>query len=183
LILPVTETVGSDEAIVVEGDGASGKWVRVSVQSRSSAMDLDRLLRLAVLPEGARLNWAATSTAGGELIWTAEGAGDETARIISCERFFPPNAPTNSPAETEAGGRHPGLSLTSTWLRSASGGKLVSHGAWERGTPLPAAREDGLGPPSWLAAGLPQGVGVLLGRSKNDQDQEIWVRLIGFSED
>ncbi|MFT5284695.1 MAG: hypothetical protein ACI8TQ_000852 [Planctomycetota bacterium] len=188
LLLPVTETVGSDEAIVMEGLGAtdegnSDKWVRVAVQSQSATVSLDRLLRLAVLPEDAQLSWLGTASADGEISWSVEGAGGESVRTISCERIYLPYLRPAANDDYEDPGMRLGFPLSSTWIRFASGDKLVSYGAWEFGTPLPTPPEDQLGPPSWLAAGLPQGVSVLLGRSENELNEEFWVRLIGFSEE
>ena len=185
--LDVVEQVGSDEASVLEGDAQSGKWLRVSVRPGSLPVNLTRLLRLGALPEDVRLSWVGTGAANGKCSWTAEVARSRStppnSRLISCEQFFPSDPDSISAPVLPAVGAPPGMPLASTWLRAASGGALVSHGPWRRGQPLPAPRPDDPPPPGWLAAGLPQGVGVLLGRVESQAGQDVWVRMIGFSQE
>jgi hypothetical protein len=66
--------------------------------------------------------------------------------------------------------------LSECWVRED--GAWTFRGAWGRGKELPPPA-GGPPPPGWLAAGLPQGVGVLLGRLAAG-DPTSFVRLTGF---
>lgn len=63
--------------------------------------------------------------------------------------------------------------LAEVWTRFD--GEWAARGAWSPGSPLPAAASRGA-PPGWLAAGLPQGVDVLLARAR-DLDAYLRVTL------
>jgi hypothetical protein len=64
--------------------------------------------------------------------------------------------------------------LAELWHRSEQGWSY--HRSWERGEPLPPVQE-GPPPPGWLAAGLPQGGEVWLGRLSSDP--KVWIRQLG----
>lgn len=80
--------------------------------------------------------------------------------------------------------------MEQTWSRGGEGAGWTGHGAWPVGAELPAGVSER--PPGWLAAGLPQGRGVLAGRLgegafRGPDDgpppgpgARTWVRLVGF---
>lgn len=82
--------------------------------------------------------------------------------------------------------------LEQAWVRSPEG-TWTARGAWGLGEPLPGPLSGsgaGSGPPGWLAAGLPQGRGVLVARpapgawaggpGPGGVPEVVWLRLVGF---
>ncbi len=85
--------------------------------------------------------------------------------------------------------------LAEVWVREP-GGAWTGHGEWKIGEPLPAdIGQRGRMAPGWLASGLPQGTGILLGRLapgcfqgtgpdttwvQSRGEQTTWIRLTGF---
>jgi hypothetical protein len=68
--------------------------------------------------------------------------------------------------------------LEETWVREE--GNWSARGAWLLGRALPAALS-AAPPPGWLAAGLPQGTGILLGRLRaRPGEGPVYVRWSGF---
>ena len=76
--------------------------------------------------------------------------------------------------------------LDAVWTRSSAGGAWVGRGPWRLGAPLPEAQPVPSVPPGWLAAGLPQGRGVLVGRLAESSWRGpegagvAWIRQVGF---
>lgn len=80
-------------------------------------------------------------------------------------------------------------SLAQVWTRGPGGqASWNRRGPWGLGESFPDPIP-GPAPPGWLAAGLPQGRGVLLGQiapggpgTGDDVPDSVWVRLVGFAE-
>ncbi len=179
LALPVVERVGSSAATVLEGEARSGLWTRVTVESGSAEVDLDRLLRLGAVPADGELYWKVAVKADGKTSWRAETLADRGGRLITCELGVNPFAsPELSVAELVPAAS----SFRAVWFRPArSGAPLEARGYWELGAPLPISIRPGeLAPPGWLVAGLPSGTGVLLGQLEDQGGPGDWVRLSGF---
>lgn len=154
--------------VLLEGDGASGRWLEVR-----AARD-----ELVLGPAGA--SWLRTLPEGAESTLTVDvSAASPAARVMA------PGARVFALRELE---QRPRLTLEDNdfadldpvWVRSEDG-RWARRGPWGVGRALPpdpaasttAAGTAGL--PGWLVAGLPQGVPVLVGRASGAR----WVRLVG----
>jgi len=72
----------------------------------------------------------------------------------------------------------PAEALERLWLRTPDG-RWTAHDAWRPGDPFPPpALSASSGPPGWLAAGLPQGVRVLVGFPAGPGAPD-WLRVTG----
>ncbi len=159
---------------VLEADLAGGAWVRVLAARDALALPADlgaagESVRLESEPEGGALVFEASLAAGAPR-WSVRAPG---ALLHLLERRAPD--PDARP------GRNPFGELAEAWVRDAAG-TWSALGRWPRGTPRPAPGAAGRGtpaPPGWLAAGLPQGVGVLVGRLA-EPGRAAWVRASGF---
>lgn len=169
LVLPAAP-LGSGSVSVLEGDARTGDWVHVRgaigvIELAPGHLPWDDALRAGEPP-----HWRVVLTPGAPVRWFLEGAG---AWLYLIELLATP------PRWTREGSD--GLALTRAWIREPAGG-WEDHGAWPRGAPLPEPVEQQASPPGWLAAGLPQGVSVLLGRLaiEAEASEETWVRVVGF---
>ncbi|HIG12375.1 MAG TPA: hypothetical protein EYG30_13425 [Planctomycetes bacterium] len=153
-------------AEVLEGDAASGRWIEVRGARDWLDMEPARGLWLRSLPRPADFHLEVFDVEG-QPRWRACG---RRARIFSFRELA----------------TAPGLDLASNnltdfdqiWLREGPS-PWLARGPWLRGEPrpnIPADAQESL--PGWLAAGLPQGVEALVGRSRA-RGHTRWVRLVG----
>lgn len=169
---------------VLEGDGPSGVWLQVDGAFQSLAGPPRPGLRLEARPASAPLEWRVPLSAtppGAVPLWRAHLTGGRLWRLVPLD----PGGRALTPGANRWG------DLAETWTRGAQGG-WHARGPWSRGAPLPppAGGSSGSGPPGWLAAGLPQGVGVLVARAGprtwggedgvEPPPAVVWVRLVGF---
>jgi len=174
VLLPAVEEVGSSRTVVLEGDSRSGSWIRIEVRDGVLEVELERLLRLGVVPGGAAVDWVVQPGSPGPAIFKASVRSTPGARLVSAEAFERPLL---------SGGGEATLGLVdfrASWTRAAtSGAEIEARGAWPSGEPLPAIRADDP-PPGWLVAGLPPGTEVLLGRVELSGGEQAWLRLFHF---
>ena len=128
------------ERSVLEGLSGSTTWLRVRTVDGARGLRLPEPARSCAL-EPARAG-ARISISERDGVWYAGCVGDLRERSAVA-------APDPWPA------------LAECWRRED--GVWSYRGAWPAGAPLPPVLV-GPAPPGWLAAGLPQGVGVTLGR-------------------
>jgi hypothetical protein len=172
-----TSEVGPRETWILELARGSAVGLEVRTSFGRATLEAHALAETALVtdPEDARVVWDGSFQAGAA--WTARAprAIFHTLRAVPSAAFdFAPDANRVGP-------------LAQSWVRD--GGAWTARGPWRLGERLPAPRE-GPPPPGWLAAGLPQGVGVLLGRLESADPKERgrlrrdrgdgWVRLTGF---
>jgi hypothetical protein len=152
--------------VLLEADLDSGRWLEV----RAAREELEL--------EAGSGQWLRTLPGDATCSLRVERRGSGLARTVSA-----PGARIFASRELKAGLR---LSLDENllgdldqvWTRSPDG-SWTSHGSWGLGLELPeGARGGSAGLPGWLAAGLPQGVPVLLGRQEGPSGAR-WVRLVG----
>ncbi len=153
--------------VMPEGQASSGRWLEVRgardrLDIAPEAVFWTRLLPstddgyLEVLDVAGRVHWRVC--APGSRVFTFQELS--AAPVLSRQR--------NGHADFER-----------TWIREAGAG-WAQHGPWAVGEALPRASEPGAGNlPGWLAAALPQGVGVFIGVSHHAGETR-WVRLVGF---
>jgi hypothetical protein len=165
LWLPL-ELPSDPSLILLEGDAASGRWLEV----RAARDELE-------LGAGD-VTWLRTLPAGAATDLEVELGGSSPALRISAPgaRLFalrePEARPRLSLEENQA------LPLEQVWVRSPDG-SWSCRGPWQPGAALPMAPAgEAAELPGWLAAGLPQGVAVLVGRA-DDLSGSRWVRLVG----
>jgi len=155
---------------VLEGD-ASGRWMEVEAAFERLDVPAGDVRGVEFEPAAAAaapVVWTVELDPRGER-WSAERRG---ARICRLSRFDP--RARRLERELNAWG-----ALEAAWTRAAVG-SWSYHGAWPLGTALPP-QQGGRGAPGWLAAGLPQGVGVLIARWRHAEGAETtWIRLVGF---
>ncbi|HEV8114235.1 MAG TPA: hypothetical protein VGR31_15800 [Planctomycetota bacterium] len=148
-----------------EADGplalsVTATWERAT--ARAAELE-DTLVRVA--RDGARIVWTGSFARDGA--WTASAPA---SAVLVLRRFEPGEARFHR----DRNGSRP---LAETWLRED--GEWTARGAWPTGAALPPARP-GPPPPGWIAADLPQGVTVLLGRTEGPENAEVWIRETGF---
>jgi len=162
---------------VLEGHAASASWLRVDGALGELALPLEGTLALEVRPPDAAIE------IGGELRdgsarWRAIAPGRELWRVAHLDPGV-----RRLTREANTWGR-----LEETWFRDAAG-TWSARGPWGLGEPPPAEGAAG-SPPGWLAAGLPQGVGVLVarldpqtwpaaGKATSAPTATTWLRLVG----
>ncbi len=165
--MPFVVSLPASAVFVLEGDAASGTWVRVEARRGECAVDSRTLLAVALdrpsrgaletsidLAEPER--WTLRAPGRQWIAWRAGPAGGELTA-----------------SENRLG------DLDRVWVRSA-GGFFEARGPWPEGTALPPLRASDP-PPGWLAAGSPPGAGVLLARFADPAGEAGWVRLVGFT--
>lgn len=143
-------------ARVLEGAGPEGPWLVVDGGAGELSFPLAGGARLEVAPAGAPVVWSGTLV-GETARWRVRLAGGRLWRVAPLEvglRLVRREINAWGPIEE-------------AWSR-APDGRWSHHGAWLLGQPLPPAASDAPAPPGWLAAGLPQGVGVLVARLAPD---------------
>lgn len=166
--LPVHADPPAPVVTVLEGDATSGRWLEVR-----GAQD-----RLAL--SGPRPGWLrrVPGAAPGQLERLARAGGDWALQFDGARLFFS----TEADVGVTPSGAGPGeRSLARAWVR-LPGESWSFRGSWGRSETLPDAVPDGPSPPGWLAAGLPQGVGVLVAECESGAPGPIWLRFVGFSE-
>lgn len=162
---------------VHEGDAESGEWLRVDGAREILDLRPGALGWAESLPFARERSFEVTLETGGALRWALSGKG---LALYFCEHLSA--FESFEPRSNEA------LALAACWTRDAAGA-WTARGAWAVGAPLPPpGAGGGEAPPGWLAAGLPQGVGVLLGRVARDGSEREggrlgFVRLVGFPEE
>lgn len=169
-ILAPLASVGPGAVRVLEGDGASGRWIAVDAAAGELELGERRPLALFTEPEDAALALAVSLADGGRVA-RAPGAG-----LTRVEALEP------GPRRLAADGNRWG-SFAVCWVRDVSG-TWTWRGPWPLGRPLPPAAP-GEPPPGWLASSLPQGVPVLVARLEGGfgaapPSTPTWLRLVGF---
>jgi len=157
--------------VVLETDAGSAEGLEVTAtweRARASQAELeDRVVESS--NDAARIVWTRQLGSGGELgpagEWTATARGSALWLLRALAR---------------GAGRD--RALAETWLRED--GEWTARGPWRPGQPLPPP-VPGPPPPGWLAAGLPQGIPVLVGRAaeRSGPGEELWVRETGFRDE
>jgi hypothetical protein len=164
-VLPLPH-VPAIQVRVLEGDADSGRWLEVT--GAEARLELPREF----------LGWVRRLPQVGEARLEVR---EEAGRLRST--FLAPGARVYALRERELHGptrSDPGTTgFRRVWVRDA-GGAWSAHGAWRSPAPLPPAGDQPEAPPGWLAAGLPQGRVVLVGELVGDDDDEGWLRLVGF---
>jgi len=160
---------GAAEIEVLEIAPGSALGLEVRASHAAASVDSAELAAtaLAVDPEEERVVWTGSFEA--RAAWRASAPGAALYRLHVLDAA--------AVSLTRAENR--GVPLAEAWLREE--GEWTARGAWGTGAPLPDARP-GPPPPGWLAAGLPQGVPVLLGRLARapGEDRDAWVRQTGL---
>ncbi len=155
------------EITVLETDADADAGLSVTASwERTSASDAeleDEVVEVA--RDGTRTVWAGSFARGGA--WSATAPG---SALLVLRRF-------EAAGERFRRDRNGARALAETWVRED--GAWTARGAWARDQPLPPAR-NGAPPPGWLAADLPQGVAVLLGRTEGPANAAVWIRETGF---
>lgn len=154
--------------VVLEGDARSGAWVLVRGGWGEVEVEAGELPWDDVWAAGDPVRWRVRIEPGRGPRWALVGEG---ARIYTIQRLGTP--PRVAVAD------YGGPDLARAWLRAEDGG-WRAVGRWRSGEPMPEAGGRGA-PPGWLAAGLPQGVGILLGElAPSAATEPAWLRLVGF---
>lgn len=164
-VLPAPEA----EAVavrVLEGDARDGRWLEVRGAQGRLELPVGRLGWLRRSPPAADAHLRVHEEGGSpRWSWVAPGA-----RVYALTE-------TGRPVPTRV---DPGaVGFRRAWTRSAAGA-WSAHGPWPPGSALPAPSEAGGPPPGWLAAGLPQGLGTLVGELDDPAGDPAWLRLVGF---
>lgn len=146
------------EVRVLEADLASARCLEVRAARDEIGLGFDGL---AVEPASTRLAIRCDFEGRGSV--RAPGALLVARRVVSLSGPLDPAH--NGWEDFEA-----------LWVRD-SGGRWTFHGPWSRSSALPPERA-GPALPGWLAAGVPPGVGVLVGRLR--EPGVGWVRATGF---
>jgi len=165
LLLPAREA-GAVAVRVLEGDAREGRWLEVRGAQESLELPVGQLGWLRRTPPAADAHLRVHEQSGSPRWgWVAPGARvyalTETRRSV--------------PTREDPGA----VGFRRAWTRSAAG-VWSAHGPWSPGSALPAPSEAGGPPPGWLAAGLPQGLGILVGELDDPRGDPAWLRLVGF---
>lgn len=168
LLLPAAPLPGPAVQIL-EGDARSAQWAWVRGALDRIELPPGSLPWDDVLGEGEETRWVVELEPGRRERWFLEGAGRS---LFLLEPLLEPPLLERSRA---------GEALAQCWTREP-GDAWRWHGGWDRGAALPPPREGGAPPPGWLAAGLPQGLSVLLGRlaEEGPQGEPRWIRVVGW---
>jgi hypothetical protein len=167
-LLPIPSRSVAPVVSVLEGDASSGRWLEVR-----GAQD-------GLVVTGSRPGWLRRLPAGavGNLECLADATERWAAQFPEARLYFS----TEIEIKDLPSGSSPGdRDLLRAWVRLPGEGWSF-RGPWARQESLPGAILGGPAPPGWLAAGLPQGVGVLLGECKTSSTDQGWLRLVGFQE-
>lgn len=158
---------------VLEGDGASGRWLRVRGALSTLEVEAGSAGWCESMPVSSERRLEVTLAGG--LRWTLVGEGLALYAL----------APGGDLGRLGPEGNEV-RDLAAAWRRDGAG-RWTFHGPWGRGDPLPAARagagdpagDPASAPPGWLMSALPQGVGVTLGRAAaGTGGVPLWVRWV-----
>lgn len=167
LVLPAGAGGGPSFVRVLEGDGESGRWLEV----RGAA---DRL-ELGAQERG----WLEVQPADRPAeLRTREERGALRSEIVALGATVHLRRERVAPVRPTRDGSG-GYRFLRVWLREPGAG-WQERGAWSGDGPLPPARPEGGDPPGWLAAGLPQGVPILVGELESLEGEPSWLRLAPF---
>ncbi len=155
------------EVRVLEGDGESGRWLLVRSAVGRLALGADATGWLEVRPADRPLEVVAVRR-GGLLSTACEAPGGELH--LRRERVAP-----TAPGRSDPGGH----AFRRVWVREPGEG-WTPRGAWAGAGPLPPPTGEVGDPPGWLAAGLPQGVAVLVGELEGAGEGGSWLRMAPF---
>jgi hypothetical protein len=174
--ITLRERAKADYARVLEGDGASQRWLAVDCALDTLRMPAATPMRLALEPAQASVALDTTLATAEHGPWNLAAARARLWLTTPCdplERKFTP--------QSNAWG-----TLEQCWVRAADGA-WTARGTWEIGRPLPAARDEPGDPPGWLNPALPMGSSILIGRlapgsfaGEGAGVGPVWVRLVGF---
>lgn len=134
---------------------ASGAPLALRVEASFASLELPpgaRELAVEVLPVGVPVEWRVSLTDGGRK------ASSPNARFYRLDLIE--LGARQIVRDTNEWG-----SLSEVWTRFD--GEWEARGAWNPGSALPVG-DSRDAPPGWLAAGLPQGVDVLLARARDE---------------
>lgn len=153
--------------VVLEGAAGESRWLRIEAACDRLVVSTEaRDLCVESQPTDVPLLWSIPLESG--KTWSVSGRG---ARLYRAAVFEP-----GERSLTRAANRME--RLAEVWVRDESAWKWT--GGWDLGRPLPSLQE-GPAPPGWLAAGLPQGTDILLGRiDAPDESGPVFLRLSGF---
>ncbi|MCY3002695.1 MAG: hypothetical protein NTV21_12910 [Planctomycetota bacterium] len=144
-------TVPQRELRVLEGDGASGRWIVVDSGWEVLHANADLPLKLEVEPAAASVEAEAQVGAAGLKGLRLEA---HRARLVRVEALDPgPRSVSN--VENRWG------DFEEAWTRTPDG-RWQRHGAWPVGAPLPTGEPGD--PPGAFNPALPMGQAVLIGR-------------------
>ncbi|MDP6762550.1 MAG: hypothetical protein QF903_16080 [Planctomycetota bacterium] len=150
---------------VLEGDGASGRWLVVRGAVGTLELSPDRPGWCESIPASAKRRLEVTLDGGPH--WALEGEGLALYSLAEAGRLGRLDPERNELAD-----------LASVWRRDGAG-RWSAHGPWGHDEALPAAVEGGGEPPGWLVSVLPQGVGITVGRAEaGAAGTPRWVRWI-----
>ena len=150
--LALSHGVGPQRELrVLEGDGASGRWLAVDVGWEVLHTSAALPLRLEVTPEVAQVEAEATVGAAGVTDWRLEARGARLSRSQALD----PGPRSVSNAENRWG------DFEEVWTRTPDG-RWTRHGAWAVGEPPPSGEPGD--PPGAFNPALPMGQAVLIGR-------------------
>ncbi len=177
---PVVSSPENAPIRVLEGDGASGRFVWIESGFGSIEVDGRALLALSVRPGTAPADLVAELRLGAPERWTLRSPGRRITAVVDAlgiDRMVRIDAGRNDLAD-----------LCSAWLRPEAGESFGARGAWSRGAPLPPPRDALDPPPGWLVAGLPPGRAVLVASLGGGGPRVTggpalgpgWLRLVGF---
>ena len=152
---------------VLEGDGDSGRWLEVRGALDRLELGADERGWLEHRPAD-RAAQLRTTAERGALRTEVVAAG---ATIHLRHERVAPVRPTR-----EGSG---GYRFRRVWVREPGAG-WEARGVWSGDLPLPSPRSSGGDPPGWLAAGLPQGVTILVGELEAPEGERSWLRLAPF---
>lgn len=170
-VLPAAPRAGS-LVRVLEGDATSGRWLEVLGARERLEIEVGFVGWVRRLPQAA----------GARLEVIEEPGGLRSALVAPGARVYAlRESSLRVPTRDDPGA----VTLRQVWLRDAAG-SWTAHGSWQPREPLPAAVAGPGSPPGWLAAGLPQGLPVLVGELEGAPEVGSasgaggWLRLVGF---
>lgn len=163
-ILPA-EPLEARRTLVVDGDFQRDRWLEVT--SAHGRVEV----------ESGECSWFETR--GPETpLWRVDPGGDWSLQAAGVELHLLREL-RSGPLDPSS--RQPVFALRQVWSRS-SDGRWTARDDWEPGAdfPPPACSDAARGGPAgWLAAGLPQGVSVLIGRP-GALGAPDWLRITAF---
>lgn len=166
IVVTAPDAGASSNVRVVDADVESDAWLQVDAALGSIVVPAEiEAFQLDVEPPGAPIVWHVALGQGAELRAESRGARLFLATVLEV-----------APARvTRAANHH--AALDDSWLRVE--GAWTHVGRWDQDAPLPSAAGEGA-PPGWLAAGLPQGVTILIGAVHAPGRRPSWIRLSGL---
>jgi hypothetical protein len=161
------------EVTVLETDAESSSGLAVTATWERASLSTEDLAASVVdiSKAGERVAWSGALSKGEAWTLTARGS------TVCVERAFDAGEQVFRRAENRV------RDLAEVWVRED--GSWSARGAWPRGAALPPAAggpAPDSAPPGWLAAGLPQGVAVLIGRAASAErsGKATWIRQTGI---